>query len=260
LLVDEFQDTDPVQWDLVRLLTSSDLNETDPAKLRPGLGRLFIVGDPKQSIYRFRNADIETYLEIADPMAMQSLGLEHLQLTTNFRSVPSILRFVDTAFAGVVGTPADDLSAGLLAFEKARKRVNPPVYLLGDRRGMRIAGTVREFIEREARIAGLIWQIPVPQPGMRNTEEEGWRAPGMDIAILLPVLSHADILEDALRDRKFPMFSKAVNSIMRATKVSSAITRCVRREQTTASFYGALRSIFGFSDEDLLRLASWDRS
>ena len=76
-------------------------------RLHPEPGRLFIVGDPKQSIYRFRNADIETYLEIADPQRLNSLGLDHLKLTTNFRSVPSILSFVDAAFTDVM-KPADD--------------------------------------------------------------------------------------------------------------------------------------------------------
>jgi ATP-dependent helicase/nuclease subunit A len=265
LLVDEFQDTDPVQWDLVRLLTSSDLNETDPAKLRPGPGRLFIVGDPKQSIYRFRNADIETYLEIADPMAMQSLGLEHLQLTTNFRSVPSILRFVDTAFAGVMSAPADGrYQPDYLAFGEGGSRkeeLNPPsVYLLGDRTwDEESAGTVREFIEREAsRIAGLIRQIPGSTTwNVRNTEEEGWRAPRYgDIAILLPVLSHADVLEDALRDREIPYVLEGGKFYYARSEVSSAITalRAIANPNDSVALYGALRSIFfGFSDEDLLR-------
>jgi len=77
LLVDEFQDTDPVQWEIVLLLSSADIEETDLTKLHPEPGRLFIVGDPKQSIYRFRNADIETYLEVVDPPRLKSLGLDN---------------------------------------------------------------------------------------------------------------------------------------------------------------------------------------
>ncbi len=139
LLVDEFQDTDPIQWDIVRLLSSSELSETDPAKLRPGPGRLFIVGDPKQSIYRFRSADIETYLEIADPAKMQALGLERLQLTTNFRSVPSILRFVDAVFTGVMNAPADGCyQPDYLPFggrgDRTVESDPPSVHLLGDRK------------------------------------------------------------------------------------------------------------------------------
>ena len=107
LLVDEFQDTDPIQWEIVLLLSSSDIEEKDIAKLKPEPGRLFIVGDPKQSIYRFRNADIETYLGIVEAGRLESLALERLKLTTNFRSVPSILRFVDAAFESAM-KPAED--------------------------------------------------------------------------------------------------------------------------------------------------------
>jgi ATP-dependent helicase/nuclease subunit A len=265
LLVDEFQDTDPVQWDLVRLLTATNLNETDRSKLQPGPGRLFIVGDPKQSIYRFRNADIETYLEIADPMAMLALGLERLQLTTNFRSVPSILRFVDAAFTGAMSMPADGryqpdyLPFGGQGFRE--EEPNPPsVHLLGDRKaGENSGGTVREFIEGEAaRIADLIRQIPGSATWkILDTEGENWRTPRFgDIAILLPVLSHADALEDALRDREIPYVLEGGKFYYTRSEVSSAITalRAIGNPNDSVALYGALRSIFfGFSDEDLLR-------
>jgi ATP-dependent helicase/nuclease subunit A len=265
LLVDEFQDTDPVQWDMVRLLTSTDLNETDPTKLHPGPGRLFIVGDPKQSIYRFRDADIETYLEIADPTAMKALGLERLQLTTNFRSVPSILRFVDAAFTGEMSMPSDGryqpdyLPFGGRGFREEELN-GPSVHLLGDRKNdEKLAGKVREFIEREAsRIANLIGQIPgSPAWKIRSAEEEKWRTPRFgDIAVLLPVLSHADALEDALRDREIPYVLEGGKFYYARSEVSSAITvlRAIANPNDDVALYGALRSIFfGFSDEDLLR-------
>ena len=58
VLVDEFQDTDPVQWRIIRLVTS----DPDDSDAVPKPGRLVVVGDPKQSIYAFRGADIRTYL------------------------------------------------------------------------------------------------------------------------------------------------------------------------------------------------------
>ena len=61
VLVDEFQDTDPIQAEILFYLTGSEADETDWKKLVPQPGSLFVVGDPKQSIYRFRRADIETY-------------------------------------------------------------------------------------------------------------------------------------------------------------------------------------------------------
>jgi len=268
LLVDEFQDTDPVQWDIVRLLSSADLEESDPSRLRPGPGRLFIVGDPKQSIYRFRSADIETYLEIADPVNTKGLGLERLQLTTNFRSVPSILHFVDAAFAGIMSAPADGcyqpeyLPFGGQGDRKVETQA-PSVHLLGDHSNEdRSAGTVREFLECEAsRIAELIsricgsesWKIQ----DSAGTKGENWRVPRYgDIAILLPVLNRADILEEALRELEIPYVLEGGKFYYARSEVSSAITvlRAVANPNDSIALYGALRSIFfGFSDEDLLR-------
>ena len=268
LLVDEFQDTDPVQWDIVRLLSSSGPDESDPARMKPGAGKLFIVGDPKQSIYRFRSADIETYLEIADPDTMRTLGLERLQLTTNFRSVPSILRFVDAAFSGVMKAPSDGLyQPDYLPFGGRGHRGDggngPSVHLLGDRSsGNDSSGTVREFLEREAaRVAGLIsrmygsaeWKIQDSDekaPGVRRAPRYG------DIAILLPVLNRADTLEDALRERSIPYVLEGGKFYYARSEVSSAITilRAVANPNDSVALYGALRSIFfGLSDEDLLR-------
>ena len=59
--VDEFQDTDPLQVEILMLLASSDAETIDYSVVKPVAGKLFIVGDPKQSIYRFRRADVMLY-------------------------------------------------------------------------------------------------------------------------------------------------------------------------------------------------------
>jgi ATP-dependent exoDNAse (exonuclease V) beta subunit len=61
IFVDEFQDTDPLQAELLILLASSDSGETRWEQVTPVPGKLFVVGDPKQSIYRFRRADVDVY-------------------------------------------------------------------------------------------------------------------------------------------------------------------------------------------------------
>ncbi len=97
ILVDEFQDTDPVQAEVVFLLASSDVHEKDWRRCVPRPGSLFLVGDPKQSIYRFRRADISTYNEV------KSLLSEHgglvVNLHANFRSVPTLLQWVNDVFS-----------------------------------------------------------------------------------------------------------------------------------------------------------------
>ncbi|MDR9392276.1 MAG: UvrD-helicase domain-containing protein, partial [Trueperaceae bacterium] len=98
VLVDEFQDTDPLQAEIVWRLTgvpNDDDWRTWPA--RPGAR--FVVGDPKQSIYRFRGADVRTYAMLKDRMA-DDPGADLLTIGTNFRSVPGVLTFTNDVFAG----------------------------------------------------------------------------------------------------------------------------------------------------------------
>ncbi len=111
LLVDEFQDTDPVQAEVCFLL-ASDPDEGDQwTTVTPRSGALFVVGDPKQSIFRFRRADIETYETVKGRLA--TFGAV-LALTTNFRSVPAVARFVNDHFASDEG-----FGAGSTAYQAA---------------------------------------------------------------------------------------------------------------------------------------------
>ncbi|MEK7370315.1 MAG: UvrD-helicase domain-containing protein, partial [candidate division NC10 bacterium] len=93
LFVDEFQDTDPIQAEVFLLLAAEPGAGPDwtQAPLRPGA--LFIVGDPKQSIYRFRRADIDTYTRVKE--RIQATGGRVLELTASFRSVPVRCRWAN---------------------------------------------------------------------------------------------------------------------------------------------------------------------
>ncbi|WP_419871502.1 UvrD-helicase domain-containing protein [Candidatus Pristimantibacillus sp. PTI5] len=102
LFVDEFQDTDPIQAEMMMLLTGADEKECDWRKQLPRPGSLFVVGDPKQSIYRFRRADISTYNFVK--MQIAKCG-DVLQLTRNFRSVKSIGDFVNYGFENKFAKP-----------------------------------------------------------------------------------------------------------------------------------------------------------
>jgi len=102
ILVDEFQDTDPLQADLLLCLAGGE-----DGKVRPGA--LFIVGDPKQSIYRFRRADVGAYRRIADDLG--DAGATAVTLQTSFRSVPAIQHFVNAAFRDDMNGDRDALQA-----------------------------------------------------------------------------------------------------------------------------------------------------
>lgn len=96
ILVDEFQDTDPIQAEVLLFLTGRQHEEKDWRKLDPIPGSLFVVGDPKQSIYRFRRADIEIYERVKERIL--SSGGEVVKLTTNFRSSPEMCEWINSVF------------------------------------------------------------------------------------------------------------------------------------------------------------------
>jgi ATP-dependent helicase/nuclease subunit A len=117
--VDEFQDTDPLQAEILLLLAADDHAVMDWRAVRPVPGKLFLVGDPKQSIYRFRRADMALYGEIK--RLLVDAGAELLHLTTSFRAPPSIQRFVNAAFAPAIA--ADEEADGYVPLEPRRAEV-----------------------------------------------------------------------------------------------------------------------------------------
>ena len=97
LLLDEFQDTDPIQIELaVRIAAGADGGAPDWADVPVPPGRLFLVGDPKQSIYRFRRADIATYLR-----AQQRIG-DPVVLAANFRTTEPVLAWINHVFGQLI--------------------------------------------------------------------------------------------------------------------------------------------------------------
>jgi len=100
IFVDEFQDTDPLQAEILLLMAADDPSETDWRVAKPVPGRLFIVGDPKQSIYRFRRADVGIYREVCERLVQR--GAVSVKLTASFRSVPQIQSCINAAFAPVM--------------------------------------------------------------------------------------------------------------------------------------------------------------
>ena len=112
LMVDEFQDTDPVQAEVVRMLCGEALTR----------GRLFLVGDAKQSIYRFRRADPGVFAKLREEIPKPG----RLPLTVNFRSQPAVLNFVNHLFASAMGETYESLSP----FESVQRSPTPTIEFL----------------------------------------------------------------------------------------------------------------------------------
>ncbi len=122
LLVDEFQDTDPVQGEIVFLLTAADPEVSDWHVATPRPGALFVVGDPKQSIYRFRRADIGIYNQVKRRFG--DFG-EVVDLTTNFRSRPPIETFVNGVFDKLLPAEATASQAAFAPLNAHRDDAQP---------------------------------------------------------------------------------------------------------------------------------------
>jgi len=121
IFVDEFQDTDPIQVEILMLLASDDSKVSDWRAVQPKAGKLFLVGDPKQSIYRFRRADLGMYADIKE--RLRKSGALILPLTTSFRSVPDIQRFTNAAFVDVMNGDRQSQQADYVALRQHRQAI-----------------------------------------------------------------------------------------------------------------------------------------
>ncbi|MBW2618473.1 MAG: UvrD-helicase domain-containing protein, partial [Deltaproteobacteria bacterium] len=148
LLVDEFQDTDPLQAEVILLLAASDPAETDWRACEPQAGALFLVGDPKQAIYRFRRADIVTYNQVK-AIIEKSGGLV-VNLQTNFRTDAPVVDWINRVFENIFPAQADDYSPAHVPLEVGRegRKEGAGVSLLALPKGLRGAA----LAEYEGRI------------------------------------------------------------------------------------------------------------
>ena len=118
IFVDEFQDTDPLQAELLLLLAADEGGTNDWRQVRLEPGKLFVVGDPKQAIYRFRRADLGVYEDVKERVL--AAGGEVLALETSFRAVPSLQRFLNAAFAPEMGEGEPGVQARYVALAEHR--------------------------------------------------------------------------------------------------------------------------------------------
>lgn len=130
ILVDEFQDTDPIQAEILFYLAGEDTNERDWRRLAPLPGKLFVVGDPKQSIYRFRRADIETYGAVRERIARSG---RVVTLTTNFRSTGRLCDWINGVFSRQFPAETSPPQAAWVPLAPHRERGAPGVFRLQSR-------------------------------------------------------------------------------------------------------------------------------
>jgi ATP-dependent exoDNAse (exonuclease V) beta subunit len=253
VLIDEFQDTDPVQAELALLLTSDQEPHGDWRTLRPAPGRLTVVGDPKQSIYRFRRADIAVY----DQVRTQALADGHAQITTNFRSNPRMLAALNHVFDRVlVRQPSvQPENVTLDPPPRAADAKRPPVILIEGG----VEGNADERRREEARaIAGMLlaehregWEIRD-----RHRGDEWRKCRWGDMAILMPARTGIESYEQALADAAIPYRHEGARDFYERQEVRDLIWVLAAIDDPTdrLALIGALRSsAFAINDEALVR-------
>jgi ATP-dependent helicase/nuclease subunit A len=251
LLLDEFQDTDPIQIEIaVRIAGGAAATASDWEDVEVPAGSLFVVGDPKQSIYRFRRADIAMYL------SSQRRFADTVTLDSNFRTVAPVLDWVNEVFTSVI-TAFEGAQPPYVALSPTRLEVGlgPPVVVLGaeDHSDDPNAAELRE---READdVADVIRQA---LDESWTTYDEGtrkWRDLKLeDIAILVPARTSLPFLEDALDRAGLSYRAESSSLVYQASEVRDllAAARAVADPSDLLACVTALRSpLFGCGDDDL---------
>ncbi|MEZ5217300.1 MAG: UvrD-helicase domain-containing protein [Ilumatobacteraceae bacterium] len=266
LLLDEFQDTDPIQIELAALIASGD-DRVEPGpwhSLAVPDGRLFFVGDPKQSIYRFRRADVALFLDACRTYA----GSNPVRLTTNFRTVSPVLDWVNDLFTSMmVEEPGKQPSYEPLVAERrpAPGRDHRPVLLGGAHEGKVSAGELREL--EAASVAEAIDAIladpdawPVRDPDAERAAGGGrgvqrWRRPTLgDITILVPTRTSLTFLRTALESHHIPYRLATGTLVYDTQEIRDLVStlKAIDDPSDTISLVAALRSpLFACSDVDL---------
>jgi len=267
VLLDEFQDTNPLQWQILQ----SWFSAAAAVDSRPVV---FVVGDPKQSIYRFRRADARLFGKVRK-FLQQDFGAHYLTQNTTRRNAPTVLDAVNKVFS--------DLPDGLTDFEKhiAHHRdlpghveviplavvvPTPPLQLAGKGWGEGLrnplstpreenASGVRE-IEAEqfsATIADMVenWSVQNGEGAQRSAKYG-------DIMVLVRKRTHLRVYEHALRARHIPFLTSRRGGLLdtlEAEDIQALLTFLIT-PFANLELAQTLRSpLFACSDEDLMRIA-----
>jgi len=244
LLVDEFQDTDPLQCEIVLWLAEG--KTARPAKtlaeLKLAPGRLFLVGDPKQSIYRFRGADLEAYARASKRVLEQ--GGEELFLKTNFRSRPGVIGAVNGLFKPWIG-PRSDVEPDYVELEASRAPADagtPAVEVLALRLDH---AKTRAGERRRAEGHAIAAEIAA-----RNARGVGYG----QIALLLRRLTDLGAYVQALRERAIPHVLAGGTTFVERSEVGELLSLllALADPQDDVASLGALRStLCAVPDADL---------
>ncbi|MDQ0635082.1 ATP-dependent helicase/nuclease subunit A [Arthrobacter pascens] len=276
IMLDEFQDTDPIQAELATRISTTDVCGPDGwEQLQIPPGRLFTVGDPKQSIYRFRRADIATYLA-AQRRFSSDAASRIASLETNFRSTGKLLEWINGTFEELI-VPSGTIQPEYQALTpdplrpEWRDEHGPAVSVIG-RAGAQPGESGRvsadDMRRQEAtdvaaaiRIATGTAGPPAWQKQIKRSDRfENNAVELKDICILIPTRTSLAAMEDALDDAGIEYRAEASSLVYSTQEVTDLLLalRAISNTANEAALVLTLRStLFGCGDDELFE---WKRA
>ena len=271
LLVDEAQDTDPIQAEIAMFIAEGVMEGGSdiPAVNRPvswdqvvpQRGKLFVVGDPKQSIYRFRRADVRQMSKLR-----QVMGGDTVQLVQNFRSQRPVLEWVNHVYEQWMGEGSEHQAKYAPVTHRWEAATahpgRPRVYRLGEALDENVNAVrgeeARDIANLLNTIVGEGWQVLDTAETAETAEERYADANYSDICILMPRRTALRTLEQALDEANVPYRLEGASLIF-ATQEVMDLLNCLKAIDDPAdqvATVAALRSpAFACSDVELLRFS-----
>ena len=266
LFVDEFQDTDPLQAEILLLLCADDERQADWRFVQPVVGKLFAVGDPKQSIYKFRRADVLLYQKLRKSLLDGGVGF--VQLTRSFRSVSPLQAFVNAAFQEEMN---GDQTAGQATYSPLLQgaphdAIQPTVVALPAPRVYATRDVSRRVIaesEPDVIVAFVDWLLRESHWTVRDPEHPGVRVPIRERHICLLFRRLTNYGVDISREYTRRLESRGISHLLVGSKsfhrreeiesLRAALT-AIEWPDDALALYATLRgSLFAISDAHLLR-------
>lgn len=253
LLVDEFQDTDPLQAEIIFFLAEREPRADDWTTVVLQPGKLFLVGDPQQSIYRFRRADLDVYAQARAAIARQG---EVLFLSTNFRTRAPALDWINQTFTRAFASKEMDQPpyrplAAARSEETGREVIVLPVS------GVSAASNREEVRQAEARTVAAFIAQAVADPSVM-----GWEARALryhDIAVLFRTYQAMEAYEEALPHAGVPYRVLGGRRYASRPEIEElrVLLRAIASPSDATAVVATLRSsLFGFTDEELALFVS----
>ncbi|MBZ9887559.1 UvrD-helicase domain-containing protein [Mesorhizobium sp. BR1-1-3] len=258
ILVDEFQDTDGIQSEILFSIAATQARPGQWEKSELRSGALFLVGDPKQAIYRFRGADIEAYELCRQLIDGQDHGAV-LEITANFRSLKPIIEHVNACFEPVFAKPSQPRYVALAPtlFEASHPLPCVARFTVEVATEGRIYAEM--FRETEAERVADICAALIGNVSIKRADKTSTPLQAGDIALLSPGHTELWRYERALEQRGLAVSSQAGQTLMRRQETQDilALLRVLADSSDTLAFGALMRGpLVGLSEQELLDITS----